>query len=74
MLPTLAKTDAVVIEHHDTEIPKMQDDATHEEQSALDSTGPVLPLSDSDHNKGKPPTIIVTNTDIGEMTPAIKPK
>ena len=74
LLPTLAKTDAFVIKHHDTETPEMHDDAIHGHESTSDNTGPGLPLLDSGYNAGNPPTITTMDTDKGEMTPAIKPK
>ena len=69
LLPTLTKTDAVVIEHQK---PKSPDDVFQKQQSVTDSTVPVPPLPANEHRTEKPASLNVINTN-SELTP-IKPK
>ena len=65
LLPTLAKTDAVVIEHQN---PKSQEDVTLEQQPVEDITVPVLPLPDNEHKPKRPKRTTVKNINYATMT------
>ena len=65
LLPTLAKTDAVVIEHQN---PKSQEDVTLEQQPVEYITVPVLPLPDNEHKPKRPKRTTVKNINYATMT------
>ena len=80
LLPTLAKTDAVVIEHHDTTLSGMHDE--HEQQPAPANANHDVPHSErpNDIAESNVQNETTTNHDINKnppnesATPATRPK
>ena len=80
LLPTLAKTDAVVIKHHDTTLSEMHD--KHEQQSAPANANHDMPNSERPNNiaESNVQNETTTNSDINKtlpnesVTPAARPR